>query len=330
MIKLLFKYVLMGIVLLLYGLHFIYLSAQPVEFINPFDYYAQEELPVLESYLFLILFTMIPVIAYFMSRAQLTRRAMAILIIAGLIMLVHSRMSILFMMMLGLMITNMIYKFIGAHARALYISIATLLITVLIIAILIPSLLLYGGEETFLNVNAFQEFIGVYNASHYGEILQLNRELFRSHLWHYIIVLCCVIVPSMLIGRARLTRFKLPAALILLTLGTAIKLMLFSMSFDWTQFIIILSGSLLQGLAIALLLDRNSHVSSSEGTTFMTFIAIVEISATLLFTGWFRSFPPENLNVMMTESLMLTAIVSVIFIVLMTILHAKHTKFKKI
>ncbi|QNR07428.1 hypothetical protein [Macrococcoides canis] len=330
MIKLLFKYVLMGIVLLLYGLHFIYLSAQPVEFINPFDYYAQEELPVLESYLFLILFTMIPVIAYFMARAQLTRRAMAILIIAGLIMLVHSRMSILFMMMLGLMITNMIYKFIGAHARALYISIATLLITVLIIAILIPSSLLYGGEETFLNVNAFQEFIGVYNASHYGEILQLNRELFRSHLWHYIIVLCCVIVPSMLIGRARLTRFKLPAALILLTLGTAIKLMLFSTSFDWTQFIIILSGSLLQGLAIALLLDRNTHVSSSEGITFMTFIAIVEISATLLFTGWFRSFPPENLNVMMTESLMLTAIVSVIFIVLMTILHAKHTKFKKI
>ncbi|QIH77889.1 hypothetical protein GTN30_04335 [Macrococcoides canis] len=330
MIKLLFKYVLMGIVLLLYGLHFIYLSAQPVEFINPFDYYAQEELLVLESYLFLILFIMIPVIAYFMARAQLTRRVMAILIIAGLIMLVHSRMSILFMMMLGLMITNMIYKFIGAHARALYISIATLLITVLIIAILIPSSLLYGGEETFLNVNAFQEFIGVYNASHYGEILQLNRELFRSHLWHYIIVLCCVIVPSMLIGRARLTRFKLPAALILLTLGTAIKLMLFSTSFDWTQFIITLSGSLLQGLAIALLLDRNTNVSSSEGITFMTFIAIVEISATLLFTGWFRSFPPENLNVMMTESLMLTAIVSVIFIVLMTILHAKHTKFKKI
>ncbi|MCO4096625.1 hypothetical protein KFX46_06355 [Macrococcus canis] len=330
MIKLLYKYVLMGIVLLIYGLHFIYLSAQPVEFINPFDYYAQEELPVFESYLFLILFTMIPVIAYFMARAQLTRRAMAILIIAGLIMLVHSRMSILFMMMLGLMITNMIYKFIGAYARALYVSIATLLITVLIIAILIPSLLLYGGEETFLNVNAFQKFIGVYNASHYGEILQLNRELFRSHLWHYIIVLCCVIVPSMLIGRARLTRYKLPAALILLTLGTAIKLMLFSTSFDWTQFIIILSGSLLQGLAIALLLDRNTHVSSSEGITFMTFIAIVEISATLLFTGWFRSFPPENLNVMMTESLMLTAIVSVIFIVLMTILHAKHTKFKKI
>lgn len=330
MIKLLFKYGLMGIVLLIYGLHFIYLSAQPVEFISPFDYYAQEELPVLESYLFLILFIMIPVIAYFMARSQLTRRAMAILIIAGLIMLVHSRMSILFMMMLGLIVTNMIYKFIGAHARSLNISIATLLISVLIIAILIPSLLLYGGKETFLNVNAFQEFIGVYNASHYGEILQLNRELFRSHLWHYTIVLCCVIVPSMLIGRARITRFKLPAALILLTLGTAIKLMLFGTSFDWTQFIITLSGSLLQGLAIALLLDRNTHVTSNEGITFMTFIAIVEISATLLFTGWFRSFPPENLNVMMTESLMLTAIVSVIFIVLMTILYAKHTKFKKI
>ena len=330
MIKLLLKYSMMGIVLLIYGLQFIYLSAQPVEFINPFDYYAQEELPVLETYLFIILFTMIPVIAYFMARVQLTRRMMAYLIIAGLLILVHSRMSIILMMMIGLIVTNMIYKFIGTYSRTLYISIASLLMSVLIIAILIPSLLLYGDKETFLNVNAFQEFIGTYNASHYREILQLNRELFRSHLWHYIIVLCCVIVPSMLIGRARITRFKLPLALILLTLGTAVKLQLFSTTFDWTQFIIILSGSLLQGLAIAMLLDYNIHVTSREIVTLMSFVAIVEISATLIFTGWFRSFPPENLNVMMTESLILTVIISVVFIVLMFALHLKKNKFKKI
>jgi len=79
-----------------------------------------------------------------------------------------------------------------------------------------------------------------------------------------------------------------------------------------------------------MLLDHNIHVTAREIVTLLTFIAIVEISATLIFTGWFRSFPPENLNVMMTESLILTVIISVAFIVLMFALHLKKSKFKKI
>lgn len=79
-----------------------------------------------------------------------------------------------------------------------------------------------------------------------------------------------------------------------------------------------------------MLLDRNVHVTPRDVITFMAFIAIVEISATLLFTGWFRAFPPENLNVMMTESLILTVIISAVFVVLMLILHVKNNKFKKI
>lgn len=137
----------------------------------------------------------------------------------GIILLIISRMSIVLLIALGIIVLKAIEKIIKSHAQMLYATISMLLITTLIFVIVMPSLILNGAEETFLDVNAFQSYIGTYNESNFIHITKLNLQLFVQHIGLYSVLLCFIVVPSMLLGKVNLKQFKLPLAMIFLTIG---------------------------------------------------------------------------------------------------------------
>lgn len=328
--KVVLKYIIVAVVLMLYLMHFSFIIGEPIEFINPFEYFAQDELVTLESYIFLMLYTAIPIISYFIGRTQITNRTLIMMLLLGVILIIISRMSIILLIALGIIVSKAIEKIIKSHAQMLYVTISMLLITTLIFVIVMPSLILNGTKETFLDVNAFQTYIGTYNESNFIHITKLNLQLFVQHIGLYSVLLCFIVVPSMLLGKVNVKQFKLPLAIIFLTIGVAIKLLIFIVSHNGTQSLIIINGSLFIGLGIALLIDNGKRLNLQDIVITTLYIAVCEVILVITFTGYIGMFPAESLNILFSKSVVITSIMSVIYVLLMVLINKKYNKFKKI
>lgn len=337
-------HVLYAIPLILYTLSVAFLINQPIELINPFEYYNAMEMPTLSLYIMMILFVSFSMfgfnIAYrFSILSKLNNKSMLLFILFSLLFsLFITRMSV----MLELAVILPILKFLSRKqiSSRQYLFLSGSIYAGFLFIIIIPLMILYKDYEAFLNVNQFQQFIEIYNKHQLFDFLRLNITLFISHLLHYIVVLFVGIMPGLLMGMYHRNKREdsiniIIQALIFLISGTAVKLLIFKFSYSFLQFSLAILGSGLQGIGVMLLIilcvryierKYKAEEMTQHALLFISMMCLIELIIYSLFTGIYKlPYPSTSIINLLQYSLIVALVIAILFIVLSK-LSDKHYK----
>lgn len=328
-------HVLYAIPIILYTLSVAFLINQPIELINPFDYYNEMEMPTLSLYIMMILFVSYSmlgfIIAYrFSILSKLNNKSMLLFILFSLLFsLFITRMSV----MLGLAAMLPLIKILSRKqiSARQYVLLSGSIYAGFLFIIIIPMMILFKDYEAFLNVNQFQQFIEIYNKHQLFNFIGLNITLFISHLLHYIVVLFIGILPGLLMGMYHRNKKEesiniVIQALVFLISGTAVKLLIFKFSFSFLQFSLAILGSGLQGIGLILLIvlcvryiERQYNVEEQtlQVIVLISTICLIELIIYSLFTGIYKlQYPAPSIVNLLQYSLIVALIIVLLFIAL--------------
>lgn len=324
---------LYAIPLMLYTLSIAFLVNQPIELINPFEYYNEMEMPTLSLYIMMIVLMSLSMFGFMIGYRfhllhQLNRISIIIFIIVGLLIsLLLTRMSVILGIAIAMLVLKMCInkKIMNKQYAWLTIGIYTGFFFIHVI----PMMILYYNHESFLNVNQFQQFIEIHNKHHLIDFIQLNVTYFMTHIFHYVIAFVVGILPGLLMGiyhhhKREATINIMMQALVCLIAGTAVKLLFFKFSFSLLQFSILMLGSSLQGLGLMLLIVicvRNFELQIPKETVtehallFVSMILFTEIIVYLVFTGIHKlQYPAASIVLLLQHSMVIAVIISFIYI----------------
>lgn len=328
-------HVLYAIPLILYTLSVAFLINQPIELINPFEYYNEMEMPTLSLYIMMIIFVSFSmfgfIIAYrFSILSKLNNKSMLLFILFSLLFaLFITRMSVL----LGLAVMLPIIKFLSRKqiSSRQYLLLSGSIYAGFLLIFIIPLMILFKDYEAFLNVNQFQQFIEIYNKHQLFDFIRLNITLFISHLLHYILVIFIGMMPGLLMGMYHRNKREASIniiihALIFLISGTAIKLLIFKFSYSFLQFSLTILGSSLQGIGLMLLIilcvryierQYKAEEMTMHALLYISTICIIELIIYSLFTGIYKlPYPAPSIVNLLQYSVIVALIIAILFVVL--------------
>ncbi|MCE4955752.1 hypothetical protein [Macrococcoides caseolyticum] len=325
--------------LFFYTLSIAFFMNQPIELINPFEYYHETELKTLAIYL-MILLIHVSMLGYVMGFhashcAQLSLGMKHILLLFSVVWtLLVSRMSILLMIVLTLYMVAWFYQ---RHLTQRTLQMIVIFIyLVALFVVLIPMMLLLFNYESFLNVSQFQEFIAINHRHEMISYISLNITYFIRHLCYYLFIWIVGIMPGVLLGlyhaqRKVMINTVFIQTLILLIIGTALKLLVTHFSHHFLQFSIVLTGSSLQGLGVMLMLfGLLNHIKGDMHFNIRLFLASIVLIDTViygLFTGLNQlDYPAQTIQVLFQQSIVVAIVIALIYSIVSIILNKKLKK----
>lgn len=316
--------------LMLYALSFAFLVNQPIELVNPFEYYNELDKSTFALYMMTILFVSHSMFGFMMGYryqylARLNHKKILILLGIGLCMtLFFSRMSVV----LGIALTIIFIQYITNknYSYKTLMIVMSLIYAIVFFALIVPMMLLWYDYESYLDISQFQYMIDTYKHHQMIPFIQLNITLLMTHMMHYILVLFTCMMPGALLGMAHSKRkFSIAnavnQALVCLIIGTAVKLLIFKFSFGLLQFALLIFGSSLQGIGLCLLLFivectiNKGSAFQFRSNLFLTMIIVTEFVMYGLYTGIGKlSFPAASLADLLQQSLVISLMLAVLYI----------------
>ncbi|WP_414054077.1 hypothetical protein ACMGE6_00640 [Macrococcus equi] len=325
-------YVLYAIPLILYTLSVAFLMNQPIELINPFEYYNEFELPTLSLYIMMILFISLSMFGFILGNrcymlSQISYRTIIIFaVLSFMICLFITRMSVLPMIAVALMFLKRISQKQLSQQKLLSFTIS--IYASFTFVIIIPVIILFRDYESFLNVKAFQEFIAINHQHQAGKYILLNIDYFVQHTHYYIAAFILCIIPGVLTGMYHQKNVSTSnifiQSLMALIAGTSVKLLIFKFSFGFLQYLLLILGASLQGLGLVLIIficiryfDELTTHPLKQTKLYIGMVVLIDVIIYSLFTGIGKlPYPASSLIQLLQHSLIVALVVSVVYIVL--------------
>ncbi|MGV2928076.1 hypothetical protein RW115_05695 [Macrococcus capreoli] len=328
---------LYAIPLILYTLSAAYFMNQPIELINPFEYYNAMELPTMALYILMILLINVSMIGFIIGYhsqqiERFTMKSLIIFVVFGLCLsLLMHRMSIILWIALALVIARILRDKHLSQMKLLSITMG--IYSIAIFVVIIPVAMMYWDYESYLNINQFQKFIEVNNKHHIVDYIMLNIDYFIHHLAYYLFVFIAGLMPGMLMGQYHAKQRDksinmMIQALTALIIGTTLKLMVFKVSLLFLQFMLTLTGSSLQGLGLILMVlicvqyfEQRQAVPTFHISLFIAIILLVDGVVYALFTGIGKlPYPAQTIVQLLQYSIIAGCVFAFIYVVLNVIL----------
>ncbi|WP_414051142.1 hypothetical protein [Macrococcus animalis] len=337
---------LYAIPLMLYTLSIAFLVNQPIELINPFEYYNEMEMPTLSIYIMMIVFMSFSMFGFIIGKRfhllhQLNNKSVMLLIVIGLLIsLLITRMSVVLGLSIGILILKLIINRKISTKQYAWITLG--IYAGFLFIIVIPMMILFLHYESFLNVNQFQKFIEIYNKHHLFEFIQLNISYFVTHILYYVIAFVVGIVPGLMMGiyhhnKREGTNNIVIQALICLICGTTVKLLIFKFSYGFLQFSLAMLGSSLQGLGLILMIfiivrnfenQLSKEVVTQQALLFISVIIVIDIIVYTVFTGIHKlHYPATSIVHLIQQSFIIAVIISILYIAI-SIWIDKYKKYR--
>lgn len=333
--------VMVSLLIILYTINVSFLMNQPIELINPFEYYNVHTLSTLSLYIMTILFVSYSIFGFIISYQMndlrhINKKSLSLFLVGGICFsLLVSRMSILLPIGLVLLLLSIVSKYKVKH---LFLTLVAIYSSAIFI-ILIPIVILFWGNVSYLDINAFQHLVDTYQKHHLFDVIQINIQYFVTFIFYYFFVFMMTFVPGVLAGQIFYKRKEsfqklLLYALITISLGTAVKVIIFSAGATMIHFVALTIGSSMQGLGISMLLLivlRKIELTKVQQTvqflSMYSFILISECVVYLLFTG-IRNlpYPALSLNDLFRQSITIAIILGLLHLCMHLLLQRKKEK----
>lgn len=325
----LFRFLVIAVVLIWYGLSIGILHNQPVQFVHPFEYYQSEDLSLMQlNYLFLIITPVFLIMMLFghYLKSVLSLKILLIVTLIGLLLITWNRFSIVFYLSISLLIVKLLSNRMNQ-------TVSVVLVGMLFFIVMIPGFILRFNHESFLDVDGFQRNIEAYVKGSMFERFQYNLEQIPSLLWLIILMVILsyisINISQYLFDRSiKISIISLLIVGILFIMGTMLRGVMYLFS-DYTLIWLgIIFGAFVQSMSIAyfiIALGRSfkPHTIEMKNLKSVVFAMIASLImsdaiAPIIYTNW-TTFGVTHLNTLLSKGSIFTICIYILFMLIVMI-----------
>lgn len=283
-------------------------AAHPIGLVPPIEYFSEEERPMFLLLVLLTFGTGYPLLGLITGQKEWNKRSIVLLFVCGLAVKIFINSgTLLFAFALALLISAAIKKYRTVIGWSL--------LGIGLFAIMVPLLILYYDSETYMDVEAYQSVIALFQSKDYVAYVLYNLQHF---IGPDLLAAVFILLPSILISPAvtkwlsKYHSWKFVAATGLILLGILIKTLIMGTSSAIAFHLLTSAGGFLAALGLFMVLRQAlSHVTSLGWAIFLAECCIL-LTYTSLAIGHYRTLHIDDILI---QNIIIWLISAVIFFI---------------